>query len=220
MIEGLVNAAIGAATPPAGTTGEVVRDSPPLLAVLLLAFGILLAIYLLLRHQYLTRPRAAAARAPARAPDERMEEIRRRAEAADPLRTVTVEATELARRLGTELDNKAERLEQLLAEADERIAALEAAREPVASHGLEGTPPAGRRPLPPDGETRRTSLPQGDRHRSPAPPADASRDPFVTRVYQLADEGLEPLEIARRLDQGVGKVELVLGLRGKRGSQP
>jgi hypothetical protein len=41
------------------------------------------------------------------------------------------------------------------------------------------------------------------------------------RIYELADEGLSPVEIARRLSQTAGQVELTLSLRRlHRGSKP
>jgi hypothetical protein len=39
-------------------------------------------------------------------------------------------------------------------------------------------------------------------------------DPVTRRVYGLADQGLTPVEIAGRLEEQVGKVELILALRG------
>lgn len=44
-------------------------------------------------------------------------------------------------------------------------------------------------------------------------PALPAGDPQTTRVYQLADEGLSAIEIAQKLDEHVGKVELILSLR-------
>lgn len=38
-------------------------------------------------------------------------------------------------------------------------------------------------------------------------------DPINQQVYSLADEGMPPVEIARRLEQQTGKVELILALR-------
>jgi hypothetical protein len=38
-------------------------------------------------------------------------------------------------------------------------------------------------------------------------------DPLNRRIYELADQGLPPVEIARNLNQQTGKVELVLALR-------
>jgi hypothetical protein len=43
--------------------------------------------------------------------------------------------------------------------------------------------------------------------------AEPKRDPLNQQIYELADEGLAPVEIARQLEQQTGKVELVLALR-------
>lgn len=53
----------------------------------------------------------------------------------------------------------------------------------------------------------------------PAPPQappqrlEPEGDPVVRQIYQLADEGMGSLEIARKLNQHRGKVELILALR-------
>ncbi len=93
---------------------------------------------------------------------------------------------DLSQRLAAQLDNKAERLEQLLEEADERIARLE-------QHGAAGGPVAARKS-------------------GPAAPV-ATADPLTSSVYRLADEGRNCVEIARQLNEQVGKVELILALR-------
>ena len=47
------------------------------------------------------------------------------------------------------------------------------------------------------------------------PPASAvPADPLTTTVYELADAGHGPVEIAQQLEEQVGKVELILALRG------
>lgn len=45
------------------------------------------------------------------------------------------------------------------------------------------------------------------------PPRDPAVDPLNQQVYELSDEGLPPVEIARQLNQQTGKVELILALR-------
>lgn len=45
------------------------------------------------------------------------------------------------------------------------------------------------------------------------PKEHAGTDPTYRRIYALADEGLTPVDIARRLNQHRGKVELILALR-------
>jgi hypothetical protein len=85
----------------------------------------------------------------------------------------------------------------LIAELDRRADRLERLIE-EADHRIEGM-------------TRR--------HVAPAP-ANTERarregDPMTRRIHLLADEGLPTVEIARRLEQPTGKVELILALRGR-----
>ena len=46
------------------------------------------------------------------------------------------------------------------------------------------------------------------------PTAATSNDPLAASVYELADAGVDPIAIARQLNEHVGKVELILALRG------
>ncbi|MFG0283753.1 MAG: hypothetical protein ACF8R7_04965 [Phycisphaerales bacterium JB039] len=96
----------------------------------------------------------------------------------------SAELVELSRRLLAQIDARSTQLEGLIEDADQRIEQL---------RGLAGAPAAtpGRPP--------------------PSEPVGA--DPIARGVYELADEGLGPVEIARRLDQHVGAVELILALR-------
>ena len=101
------------------------------------------------------------------------------------------ELHDTARHLSAQLDNKARRLEKLIEDADQRIAALgsSAAVTPPAT----GTPGTTAAPAPSNGEQR--------------------TDPLTEEIYELADAGRTPVEIAQHLDEQVGKVELILALR-------
>jgi hypothetical protein len=94
------------------------------------------------------------------------------------------------------LDNKAERLELLLAEAEHVIARLERAMGADAER-----PNAGHGALLNDEDS---SLRQ-----QPSAPAD----PLTRSVYELADAGHDSVEIAQQLDEQVGKIDLILALR-------
>jgi hypothetical protein len=98
---------------------------------------------------------------------------------------VLVELSEMARQITAQLDTRAARLEALIQEADQKIARL------------NGTQP----PAPP-------------MHATPAtePPAPDSR---YQMIYDLADQGLNPRDIAARLQQPTGEIELILALRAK-----
>ncbi len=101
------------------------------------------------------------------------------------------ELVETAQRLGAQLDNKARRLETLIEQADRRIASLSGS--PV----TPSTSSAASEPAAP----------------TVAAPVEPGPDPLTKAVYAQADAGRTSTEIARELDEQVGKVELILALR-------
>jgi hypothetical protein len=106
------------------------------------------------------------------------------------LEALMVDINRMARDLGGQLDAKIIRIEKANAEADERIAQLQALRDELAH------PAAG----------------QQDQLVTPQAGPDAA-DPLTQQVYALADEGKGPAAIAQELDEHVGKIELILALR-------
>ena len=99
-----------------------------------------------------------------------------------------------ARRLSAQLDNKARRLEKLIEDADQRIAALRSSPAATASAtGALQTAATTGVPAQTNGEQQ--------------------MDLLTEEIYQLADAGRSPVEIAQHLDEQVGKVELILALR-------
>lgn len=114
---------------------------------------------------------------------ERMERLHANAAASDRIDASVAGAVDTVQRLSAQLDARSVRLEQLIREADERIAQLEAASDATAA----GPPP------------------------NAAPPV--FEDPLVQRVHALHDTGQTPVEIARGLGETTGKVELIIALR-------
>jgi hypothetical protein len=105
-----------------------------------------------------------------------------------------VELSEMARQVTAQLDTRTLKLEMLLKEADERIAALkEAMRQAPAGNGA--ATPASAAPAA-----------------SPAAEAPAI-DPRHLAVYELADQNLAAPQIANKLGRPRGEVELILALR-------
>lgn len=94
-----------------------------------------------------------------------------------------VELEQMARQMSAQLDTRSAKLEVLIKEADQRIAALQAARS------ASGAPPPVPAPL---------ALPP---------------DPLHAEVYDLAGQGHSPRQIAQRLGRPYGEIELVLALR-------
>jgi hypothetical protein len=146
-----------------------------------------------------------------------------------------LELEEFSRRTNAQLDTKCAKLEQLIHDADERIARLnggnahhtaaptssvsiqshvarEHARQPTAA-----TPPTEKKPHTPQ-EIRAAARQQRSQARSANPGASRRTGPTPPgtpneRVYQLADEGRTPIYIAQELDLTLGEVELILRLR-------
>jgi len=98
--------------------------------------------------------------------------------------TLLSELSDMARAIYQQLDERTARLESLIQAADERIEKL---------HRAQGEVPA-------------TETAQAD----DGPPA---ADPRHDQVYQLADEGVSPQQIAQRLGRPCGEIELILALR-------
>jgi hypothetical protein len=102
---------------------------------------------------------------------------------------VLVELSEMARQITAQLDSRAARLEALIQEADQKIARLNGQTPENGPHMMIQPPkPA-----------------------APPPPADSR----YQAIYDLADQGLTPRDIAARLEQPRGEIELILALRAK-----
>jgi hypothetical protein len=97
--------------------------------------------------------------------------------------TLLYELSDLAGQVGRQLDSRANRLEELIRAADERIEQLRSS------------------PIAP------TAAP-----RQPASDEPGS-DPRDLEIYHLHDQGLDPREIAQRLARPAGEIELILALR-------
>ncbi len=179
-----------------GLRSFVPATDAELMSGLMMAAGVGIVVSVLLRNLR-KRSRRRAQSPEWDTPEERIEEIRgeaaRRGRASAEM--AAAETEDIARRLAAVLDNKAAKLEILLDEADRRIAALEAAqagaREPAQAERVVDEADAG------EGASNGRSFEPGD------------HDP----VHRLADEGVEPVEIAQRLGRPVGEVELILALR-------
>jgi len=128
---------------------------------------------------------------------------------------------ESARKLMAQLDNKAMRLELLIDQADERLARLQAAgasneasHQPTAHTSAQSIASAAR-PRAPMDDTASAAAPRETIRRNDSiashhpEPTDALR----RAIYALADRGRTPNDIARELDEHIGKIELILALR-------
>lgn len=106
-----------------------------------------------------------------------------------------------AQRLSTRLDEKTAKVEALLAKADRRVQSESAAHETsrAALPRSAGSSTAV--------ESKPISRPKIHANE------DGKTDPLKKAVYELADSGRAPVDIAHELKEHVGKVELILALR-------
>jgi hypothetical protein len=128
-----------------------------------------------------------------------------------------VELSEMTRQLTAQLDTRAAKLEILLREADEKLAALraEAGRSPeaAAQHDLPLRHSVDRGFHPPAEDCHDRLLLSNTAMGSTAL---AETDGRHAAIYDLADEGHNAHEIARQLDRPSGEIELILALRSGR----
>ncbi len=102
------------------------------------------------------------------------------------MQNVLIEMSEMARQITAQLDTRAAKLEMLIKEADQKIAALNSGNTSPAS---------------PNGQSAEIA--------DPASPVD----PRHARIYALADAGQSASQIAQELNQPSGEIELILALR-------
>ncbi len=191
----LVRAAIHAcslATTPAGPPPpRTIFDGDQAWVVIAMIAGIALIVFSLRRRTERTIDREGEGlerlEAIRREVRERYPRLARGSSVAAPTATTAAELEELAERLAGKLDERAARLERLIDQADRRIRALEAAASSAPDLTIQ---------RPPD----------------PLRPPSAT-DPLHTRVCELADGGVPPVEIARTLGIPTGQVQLILNLR-------
>ncbi len=173
----------------------------------LLAFGVAILIWVLLRLQW-RRQRRSPEESPVFEMRETIADRQAEGERA-------AEMADIVRDLAARLETRAARLEALLDQADERIERLEA-RLAAGMAAEQIAAPASAEPDAPPVSVNGTADPWDDTASdAPAerPPVPDASDPLHQEVYELADDGKTPLDIARRLDQQVGTIELILALR-------
>jgi hypothetical protein len=176
---------------------------------ILIGLGALILIYLTV-----LRPKMRNKKDPLDQPAARATMGQQRALERD-MQTLLVEYEQMIRNMTSQLDTRASKLELLIKQADERLAALRAANGASAPTVAASTQPADRGE---DGNgdgtaaaiARATDL-------TPTPRRDPTGpDPRHAEVYALADQGLSPRDVARRLGRPNGEIELILALRTAR----
>jgi hypothetical protein len=155
-----------------------------LAGILAIAFLMMIAV----------RKKFARRQAESVSPRERMERIRTAHTDRNDAMVVQADLTDHARTMAARLDAKAQRLEILIEQADQRIAEL---RSLAAGEDVSET----------------EQIEQTLREIDAGSPQMEQLDPLTQSVYELADAGRNPVQIAKELDEQIGKVELILALR-------
>lgn len=141
-----------------------------------------------------------------------------------------MELEHLSERITVQVEEEFGRLQGLMTEADRRISALrvliEASRqlrEPVrgdASNVSPGLSAPVHAPSPTSYSASRSEVPAALPPVTSSPPVipaplegGLESDPRFASIFQLADAGFAPRDIAQKLGESVGTVELVLNLR-------
>jgi hypothetical protein len=110
------------------------------------------------------------------------------------MNNLLVELSKMARQLTAQLDTRAIKLEMLIKQADERLAALKQLNNGAAG----GMPPT-----------------NGNGSPEPTSPESPGVDERHLEVYALADERLSAQQIANKLTRPRGEIDLILALRRK-----
>jgi hypothetical protein len=211
-----VHYVLALATPPAT---EPANNVPQLLMVVgVLMIGFLMVISV--------RSRIARRNAGRPSPEEHIAKLKAAARHREDHEAIRADLHATAQTLASQITLKANYLEQLIADADDRIARLRNARNGI----FDEAPPSLRSDEHHDQEDRGGNGDQSDfphdardvptSHHAepteyrPARDHDRTLDPLTRSVYELADDGHDALGIAQALDEQIGKVELILALRG------
>jgi hypothetical protein len=111
------------------------------------------------------------------------------------MQNLLVELSEMARQITAQLDTRTQKLQMLIQDADERIAAMQQANrqpvEPIVTTSWNN-------PVEPVTRIEQPQEPVDEQHQ---------------QVYTLADQGRSAMDISRELNRPRGEVELILALR-------
>ncbi len=139
---------------------------------------------------------------------EQVDDMKQRHKLRGDLEQLMIEVEQLAKRFGAQLDAKTMHMEQLISEADRKIAELkqmELGRQNAAKLHEAMASPFEDKPAAP------AAVPTTEAES--ASPTQNAGDALKQSVYDLAEKGHDPAEIAKQLNEHVGKIELILALR-------
>ena len=147
------------------------------------------------------RRRSHQANSPRAYAREQLARLRDESAIREDLGALLVQVEEVTRQMNAQMDTKFRKLERVIRDADERAARLDRLLR-----AAEGRPICDVTVGDDHGETLNPPPEQG---------SDGGREARGAQVYQLADAGHSPVEIAEQTGQRTGEVELILALRPK-----
>lgn len=198
---------------------------PTWLAPVLASAGILLGLAIIIMQIRADRRRSRRAVAPPAPPSSNSP-----GSSTAPLREVMRDAEELIDRLAARADAQAQRLESLiqqsqtaerrLVELQTRLASASTVQASVPAPRPVSPPPVPAASAPATASTPAAASIPAPQRPAPLPepkpavrPGPAPELPEHADIYELADQGIATADIARRLGQPKGEVELILSLR-------
>jgi len=192
--------------------GQALRDTLELVIPALGLTLVCLSIIMLFRKRRLRQKQQG----PSVTPREQLERLTQQHAVRGDLESLMVEIEQLSRRLAAQLDNKSAKLEHLLREAEQRIEQLQQLQQqrddPYAFHDA----PEARKTKAAESQQASDNLwqekPSNAAKGEQASPQDPA-DELARQVCALADQGHGPVEIASKLGEHIGKIELILALR-------
>lgn len=192
--------------------GQVVEQPSNFLPQILMFGGVMLAMFLVMsqvKRRY--RSRQGSQVIPA---GDKLERMKQERIMKNDLRTMMVELEELTRRFSSQLDAKSMQLEHVIAEAEAKVAELQGLLGQ--GHGLGTGGHFVQSPVVDEEAGGVVSeLVNAGEAIVESTVGDEGNDPLKEKIYELDDGGRTSVEIATELGEHVGKVELILALRGQ-----
>jgi hypothetical protein len=181
------------------------------LSVALVTMGVASIVFILMRN---LRKLHRVQHEMDKPPQERVAALRGLGDRSSDPQVIMAQSQQIAQRLVSQLEAKAVRIEALLDHAEARLAHYESVLQDLESRGTSVQLPHDRHQI----QASPQASPQGTAQAASRPlhgggDAPPRIDPLHQRVHELADQGLDPIEIARRIERPTGQVELILALR-------
>ena len=185
------------------------------LSVALMTMGVAIMVYILMRKLRKIRRTPHEMDKP---PQERVAALRDRGEKSSDPQVMMAQSQQIAQRLVSQVEAKAARIQGLLDHAEARLAHYENVIHDLETRGasLERTLQQSLQQTSAQPHMHSSAQPQGHTLSGSAQDSVAAPqriDPLHQRVHELADQGLDSIEIARRIERPTGQVELILALR-------